>query len=283
MKKIFVTFFLSFIFLSVFANFSDTTIKIAAAANVRNGNRILVSKANVIYPDILIGHEEESAPYAEKFTSSRRDYLIRTYKRSQKYFPKVKAILKKHNIPVEFSVLMAIESGFNGNAVSPKGAVGYWQFMDGVAKEYGLRIAEKKTKETKTTRTQKGNHTKTKPVVDDRKNFTRSTIAAARYLQDRAKNLNNDWLLIAASYNCGVGNVWNAMQKSGVENPGYWDIQKFLPAETRAYVMNFITLNLVFNNYETFLQGKLQFKDIYAIPENDLPPGFDVKLLNKLL
>ncbi len=278
MKRIIVTFFLSFIFLHVFANFSDTTIKLAAVTHVRDANRILVSKANVVYPEIFAGHEEASLSYAEKFTNHRRDYLIRTYKRSQKYFPKAKAILKKYNIPSEFAILMALESGFNGNAVSPKGAVGYWQIMDEVAKEYGLRIAENKSKKT-----QKSSHTKTKPVADDRKNFTRSTIAAARYLQDRARNLNNDWLLIAASYNCGVGNVWNAMKKSGIENPGYWDIQQFLPAETKAYVMNFITLNLVFNNYKTFLEGKLQFKDVYAVPENVLPQGIDLNILNKLL
>ena len=58
---------------------------------------------------------------------------------------------------------------------------------------------------------------------DDRTNFMKSTLVAARYLKDRCRNLNNDWLLIAASYNCGVGNVgipWkeavNLIQPSGI-------------------------------------------------------------------
>ena len=97
---------------------------------------------------------------------------------------------------------------------------------------------------------------------DDRKNFNKSTHAAARYLKDRSRNLNNDWLLIAASYNCGVGNVWNAMEKTGKAHPTFWDIKKYLPAETKSYVMNFITLNVLFNNYEKFSKNTLCFKPV---------------------
>ncbi|HNP53542.1 MAG TPA: hypothetical protein PKK69_02950, partial [Ferruginibacter sp.] len=81
-------------------------------------------------------------------------------------------------------------------------------------------------------------------------------------------NLNNDWLLIAASYNCGVGNVWNAMERCGKANPDFWDIKKYLPQETQYYVMNFITLNVIFSNYETFLKDELCFRDQYCIDED---------------
>jgi hypothetical protein len=53
--------------------------------------------------------------------------------------------------------------------------------------------------------------------------------------------------------------VWQAMKKSGKINPDFWDIRKYLPSETRTYVMNFITLNVVFNNYETFVNNKMIF------------------------
>ena len=79
------------------------------------------------------------------------------------------------------------------------------------------------------------------------------------------RNLNNDWLLVAASYNWGVGNVWNAMQRTGKPRPSFWDIKNYLPAETKSYVMNFIALNVVFKNYENFKKGNLCFKDIKAI------------------
>ena len=109
-------------------------------------NKKVLKEANVIYPEIFFGYEKESMGYVAKFSIARKDYLIRTFKRSKKYFPKAIAILKKQNVPAEFAVLLALESGFNGNAVSGAGAVGYWQFMDNVAKSMGLRLLKNQVK-----------------------------------------------------------------------------------------------------------------------------------------
>ncbi len=98
----------------------------------------ITREANIVFPDILKGNEENSLDYIENFSSKKRNYLIHTYKKSTKLFPKAAAILKKYNLPSEMRVLLAIESGFNPNAVSKAGAVGYWQIMDAVAKEYKL-------------------------------------------------------------------------------------------------------------------------------------------------
>ena len=102
--------------------------------------------------------------------------------------------------------------------------------------------------------------------VDERKDFFKSTHAAAQYLRDRCKELNNDWLLVAASYNCGVGNVRKAMKKTGLDCPGFWDVQQYLPKETLNYVMNFITLNVIFQNYENFENDNLCFRDVIFQP-----------------
>ena len=98
-------------------------------------NKRVTREANVIYPNIFSGNEKESIAYVEKFSVARKEYLVRTFKRSKKFFPKAVSILKKHNVPAEFAVLLALESGFNAKAVSGAGAVGYWQIMDEVAKE----------------------------------------------------------------------------------------------------------------------------------------------------
>ncbi len=231
----------------------------------------VTKEANIIYPVVLQGNEEQSLEYIEKFSKNRRDYLIRTYKKSKKYFPKVATILRKHGLTKEYQVLLALESAFNGNAVSGAGAVGYWQIMDEVAQEYGLTYqrqlsTEEKKKleeEKKLAATTEVEKTIKKVVVkDDRKNFIKSTNTAARYLRDRTRNLGNDILLIVASYNCGVGNVWKAKQRTGLSNPTFWDAKKFLPAETQAYVMNFITLNVLFNNYQKFESNSLSFKPV---------------------
>ena len=250
------------------ANPEDTTRKHLLAPVDKTPEKLVVLKeSNVEFPAILTGNEEQSIDYIEKFSSTRKGYLVRTYNRSKQLFPKAAAILKKYNVPQEFKVLLALESGFNANAKSSAGAVGYWQFMDAVAREYGLKIATAKRTGKKKMGKDDKKHQKVS-LTDDRKNFVRSTHAAARYLKDRSRNLNNDWLLIAASYNCGVGNVWNAMEKTRKTNPTFWDIKNYLPAETRAYVMNFIALNVLFNNYEKFSRNELCFKTITCKEEN---------------
>ncbi len=49
------------------------------------------------------------------------------------------------------------------------------------------------------------------------------------------------------------------MKKSGKSDPDYWDVKKYLPAETRRFVMNFITLNVISANYAKFIDRKLDF------------------------
>ncbi len=246
---------------SVPYDFSDTSRKmLQAAINKNDDTYITLKESNVVFPEILTGNESNSLDYVEKFSASRREYLIRTFNRSKKYFPKAASILEKHDVPQEFKVLLALESGFNAEARSKAGAIGYWQIMDDVAKEYGLRIAAVNKKTTK--KGDKKHQVKKVSVADDRKNFNKSTYAASRYLKDRSRNLNNDWLLMAASYNCGVGNVWEAMKRTGKASPTFWDIKNYLPAETRAYVMNFIALNVIFYNYEKFVANELLFKPI---------------------
>lgn len=247
---------------------------------------VVIKEANVIYPDLLCGNEEQSLDYVEKFSAKRRDYLIRTYNKGKKFFPKAAAILAKNNIPNEFKVLLALESAFNANAVSRAGAVGYWQIMDEVAREYGLKYARRmsaaeKRREIKLAKAlAKKEHKKFRPLIikDERKNFDKSTYTAARYLRDRCRNLDNDYLLVVASYNCGVGNVWKAMEKTGKDNPDFWDVKSYLPAETRSYVMNFIALNVIFNNYDKFASNTLCFKPIVAKtdkPEENMTEELD--------
>ncbi len=263
----------------------DTSKKqLIAAVSKKDMAGSVTLEANVVFPGILTGNEEQALLYIEKFAVNRRAYIIRTYNRSKKYFPQVSTILNKYDLPHELKVLLALESAFNANAVSKAGAVGYWQIMDDVAKEYGLKyVAQQKASQSNLPTGPRGRADKNKVFIkkvskksvpkpalvkDDRKNFNKSTYAAARYLKDRSKNLNDDILLMVASYNCGVGNVWEAMKKTGKINPGFWDIKKYLPAETQSYVMNFITLNVIFHNYDKFVNNKLLFTPAHIKIDN---------------
>jgi hypothetical protein len=225
----------------------DTSKLLASKANSSSNSitRTVVKEANILYPLSLQEHIDESLDYVQKFIDSKRSYLIHTYQKGKKFFPKITAVLKRFQLPQELKVLIALESGFNPYALSSAGAYGYWQMMDDVAKEYGLKIKDKKAAKNKS--------------KDDRANFAKSTLAAARYLKDRASNLNKNLLLMVASYNWGIGNVRNAMKKTGKSNPDFWDIKKYLPSETRSYVMNFIALNVVFENYDKFLKNQMVF------------------------
>ena len=221
----------------------DTTL---LAANTAKSAAVTVKEVNVDYPSLLQDQKVQSISYVQKYSETKREYLTLMYKKGATYFPQIIPILKQYNVPEEMKVLIALESNFNGNAVSRAGAVGYWQMMDAVAMDYGLSIGKTKGK-------------KKKGLADDRKNFYRSTVAAARFLRDQYKQFNNDMLLAVASYNCGAGNVMKAIRRSGVTDASFWDIKKFLPAETRNYVMNFITLNVIFNNYDKFENKDLVF------------------------
>ena len=225
----------------------------------------IIKQANVVFPEILKGNEAEAIPYIEKFSSNKRDYLLRMYTKGKKLLPKAAAILKKHQLPEELKVLLTLESAYNAHAVSKAGAVGYWQFMDVVAREYGLKYVPQITPAEKA-KLFKQDKKKADSLLkklakqkDDRMNFLTASNAAARYLKDRRRNLNDNWLLIVASYNCGVGNVWNAMERSGKTAPSFWDVKQYLPEETQNYVMNFIALNVIFNNYDKFVKNELVF------------------------
>lgn len=270
------------------AQYSDSVHTFYASYTKKSEPVYIIKEANIVFPDILKGNEDEAIEYIENFSTKRRDYIINMYNKGKKILPKATKILKKYNLPQEFKVLLILESAFNSNALSKAGAVGYWQIMDPVAKEYGLNYVqqlsadEKKTLIAKDAKKADSIFKALAKAKDDRKDFTKSTHAAARYIRDRRRNLNDNWLLVVASYNCGVGNVWNAMQKSGKPNATFWDIKKWLPAETQAYVMNFIALNVLYNNYNRFTGKTLTFyPEKIALPDNfeqnmteELEPSF---------
>ncbi|EPY7161975.1 lytic transglycosylase domain-containing protein [Klebsiella variicola] len=109
------------------------------------------------------------------------------------------ALEGKYGLPSGLlSSLSAAESGGDPFAVSPKGAKGPFQFMDGTARDLGLKGMD---------------------VYDPHK----SADAAARYLRYLLDATGGDLEKTLASYNWGLGNV----QKKGMDN---------LPSETRNYV-----------------------------------------------
>ena len=102
------------------------------------------------------------------------------------------------------------------------GAVGPWQFMPATARAYGLKVTSTK---------------------DERRDYVKSTHAAAKYLKYLHKTF-GDWLLAIAAYNGGPGYVYSAIKKSGSRN--FWKLQNYLPAESRNHVKKFISAHYLF-------------------------------------
>lgn len=140
----------------------------------------------MIFPENLKGNEAQTLSYIQKFCASRKGYLQRMYTRGKTYLPKVATVLKKYDLPQELKNLLTLESAYNANAVSCAGAVGYWQIMDEVAKEYGMKYIARVSKAEKRELSKLKKSKKGKPVKalaklkDDRKNFNIGTLTAAR-------------------------------------------------------------------------------------------------------
>ena len=64
------------------------------------------------------------------------------------------------------------------------------------------------------------------------------------------------------------------MARSKKTNPTFWDIKNLLPSETRSYVMNFIALNVIFHNYEKFINNELVYETVLIVkPANIIEPN----------
>ena len=108
--------------------------------NKKGGKEYIVKHANVEFPAILKGNEAANRwTILKSFSEKRRGYILRMHAKGKKLLPTSCHHLKKYDLPAELNVLLTLESAYNANAVSKAGAVGYWQIMDEVAKEYGMK------------------------------------------------------------------------------------------------------------------------------------------------
>ena len=83
----------------------DSTKKLLLARfDKKEATDYITKEANVVFPELLCGNKEQSLDYIEKFSTNRRAYLIRTYAKGKKFFPKAVSILNKHNLPQEYKV-----------------------------------------------------------------------------------------------------------------------------------------------------------------------------------
>lgn len=175
------------------------------------------TRLSLLEYEIPMDYNEHVKSYIDLYTVRRRKLISKVLTLSKLYFPTIEEIFDRENIPLEMRYLAVIESALNHAATSPVGAAGMWQFMAPTGNMYGL---------------------KTTNALDERRDFIKSTEASVKYFKNSYR-VYGDWLLVIASYNCGVGNVNKAIRKSGGKR-NFWDIMPYLPKETRGYVPAFI-------------------------------------------
>lgn len=159
--------------------------------------------------------------YMQDYLQAHSKSLLQMKNWGQPYFNLIDNILSQYGLPRELKYVAVIESNLKTGATSWVGAAGPWQFMPATARQYGLVV---------------------NGFVDERRDYVKSTHAAARYLLNSYK-VYHDWLLVLASYNGGLGNVNKAIRNSGSKN--FWSLQYHLPGESRNYVKKFIATHYI--------------------------------------
>jgi len=187
--------------------------------------------------DIALIKNSAVNEYLEFFskTDRGRSFIDKTLYRSGKYFPIMRKILRYHNAPEELIYLSVQESGLNPTIVSKAGATGLWQFMPSTGYAYGLYQDSYR---------------------DDRRDFEKSTDAAARHLKDLYKTF-DDWYLAFAAYNAGAGRINGALSKSGSKD--YWEVRNYLPGETKNYVPSILALSFIFRDPSAYGFNKVEY------------------------
>ncbi len=167
---------------------------------------------------------------------------------SRGYTPVIIKAMKENNLPPHFLYLALRESDFDPKAVGKYTRYGYakgiWQFIPETAQHYGLKIGPLY---------QQGVY----DPFDERFQFEKATMAAARYIRD----INNteaqaSGLLAMASYNWGENNVREIIRRMP-ENPrdrNFWRLLKIakVPKETYDYVFSIFSAAVICENPRLF-------------------------------
>ncbi len=155
-----------------------------------------------------------------------RDQAILWLKRSTRYLPVIEGMLKEAGLPDDLKYVAVAESALRPHVGSPKGAVGFWQFLADTGRKYDLRIDAR---------------------IDERRNLKASTRAAIKYLSRLHDDLGS-WTLAVAAFNMGEEGLKAEILAQGVSD----FYRLYLPLETQRYLFRILSAKLILNHPEQY-------------------------------
>lgn len=207
----------------------------------------IFGECEILVPDDFTS---EVMRYIKKWQSSRR--LVNALKRADDngYAPPIARTMRYYFLPPQFFYLALQESNFNTNALGPKTrwgiAKGMWQFIPETGSRYGLRT---------------GPLFKQRKIdpLDDRHNFAKSTVAAAKYLRKiYDTDAQASGLLVMASYNWGENRVIRLVRAmpNNPKDRNFWQFFKKyrekMPKQTYDYVFYIFSAAVIGENPRLF-------------------------------
>jgi len=194
----------------------------------------LIESIKIDKPPVFCG---EAVPWNEAEIKERlerellyaldsNDNVILWLKRAHRYFPHIEAVLKKNSLPDDLKYIAIAESSLKPLAMSNKGAVGYWQFIEGTGIKYGMEINSE---------------------IDERRNFFTSTEAAVAYLKD-IHAIFGSWTMAAAAYNMGEEGLKSEILVQKVDS----FYQLYLPQETQRYIFRILAAKIIMSNPQKY-------------------------------
>lgn len=165
-----------------------------------------------------------------------RDQAVLWLKRSTRYLPMIETMLSRSGLPDDLKYVALAESALRPHVGSPKGAIGFWQFMPETGRLYGLAVND---------------------LIDQRRNLIASTKAAVSYFTKLYEKFGS-WSLAAAAFNMGEEGLQAEILAQNVRN----FYRLYLPLETQRYLFRVLSAKLILTQPERY-GFHLQDRDYY--------------------
>lgn len=197
--------------------------------HIRTNTKPVNSIWSSISSELNLDHKTESSRVQAEIRGllADRSKLYQILKAAGPYIYFIHKQTQERGLPAELALIPVIESEFNPNDRSNKGATGLWQLMPQTARELGIKV---------------------KSGYDGRRNVIASTKAALAYFKDLGIFFNGNWDLAIAAYNCGQGKVLSVQRRTG--NKNFWVLP--LPSETKHYVPKLLAVAAIVKNPEKY-------------------------------